>query len=83
MEVAREIWDFRLLNMMTAEEAALFYRIQGIIEAERSRIERLRDTGDQSILLARGRLEAWIAVSNTLAGITDGLIFYEKDELHE
>ncbi len=59
------------------EWQALIYKINRVIEAERARIGVLRETGSEEVLVASGRLQAWMAVAVYLSGIEDGLGRYE------
>lgn len=66
--------------MIEGRSELLYPYLQAIIEAERKRIEALRDSNEGDLLLmARGRLEAWYAVSNYLVFHTDSLQPYRED----
>lgn len=60
--------------MIEGRAESLVPRLNVIIDAERGRIELLRDANDEhALLLARGRLEAWYAMLYFLTQYTDSL----------
>jgi len=61
-------------KMIEGRAESLVPRLNVIIDAERGRIELLRDANDEhALLLARGRLEAWYAMLYFLTQYTDSL----------
>lgn len=54
--------------------------LQGVIEDERTLIATLRDNGGDQLLLARGRLEAWMAIHRHLTEYGNSLRNYRKDQ---
>lgn len=65
-------------TQLSAAELELYRRLNDCIEAEMRRIEVLRDGNNtESFYMARGRLQAWRAVTSALQGIEDNLPQFE------